>query len=209
MDKKVRNNNMINYSYLALGDSYTIGEQVLFAENFPNQTVQLLRKMGFEFCAAEIIAKTGWTTDELSSAIENTTFLKKYDIVSLLIGVNNQYRGRSAAEFKIEFEHLLQKAIQFADNKPRRVFILSIPDWGVTPFAESRDREQIKGEIDAFNTVCKKAAVAFQTQFINITTSQREDAAKTAFLAPDGLHPSGIEYKKWADKLTDAILKQL
>ena len=105
---------MINYSYLALGDSYTIGEQIPFAENFPNQTVQLLREAGFAFYAAEIIAKTGWTTDELNTAIENTTFLKKYNIVSLLIGVNNQYRGRSVVEFKIEFEQLLQKAIQFA-----------------------------------------------------------------------------------------------
>ena len=121
---------MINYAYLALGDSYTIGEQVPFAENFPNQTIQLLRKTGFAFYGAEIIAKTGWTTDELSHAIENTALLETYDVVSLLIGVNNQYRGRSATEFKIEFEHLLQKAIQFAGNKPYRVFVLSIPDWG-------------------------------------------------------------------------------
>jgi lysophospholipase L1-like esterase len=200
---------MINFSYLALGDSYTIGEQVLFAENFPNQTVQQLRGSGFGFYAAEIIAKTGWTTDELSNAIESTTFLKKYDIVSLLIGVNNQYRGRTATEFKIEFEHLLQKAIQFADNKPGRVFVLSIPDWGLTPFAESRDIKQITEEIDTFNKVCQNSATAFQTHFIDITVSQRADVTKKEFLAPDGLHPSGMEYKKWADKLTDAILKQL
>lgn len=200
---------MINYSYLALGDSYTIGEQVSFAENFPNQTVQQLRKTGFGFYAAEIIAKTGWTTDELSTAIEGTSFLKKYDIVSLLIGVNNQYRGRSAAEFKIEFEHLLQKAIQFADNKSNRVFVLSIPDWGVTPFAEGKDRKQVAGEIDDFNIVCKNSATGFRTHFIDITASQRTDGNKTAFLAPDGLHPSGMEYKKWAVKLTDGILKQL
>jgi lysophospholipase L1-like esterase len=200
---------MINYSYLALGDSYTIGEQVVFAENFPNQTVQQLRKMGFAFYAAEIIAKTGWTTDELSTAIENTTFLKKYDIVSLLIGVNNQYRGRSTTEFKIEFEQLLQKAIRFADNNPGHVFVLSIPDWGITPFAEGRDRKQIANEIDAFNTVCQNSAAALQTHFINITSSQRADGNKAAFLAADGLHPSGMEYKKWAGKLTDAILKAL
>ena len=200
---------MINYSYLALGDSYTIGEQVTFAEDFPNQTVQQLRKMGFAFYAAEIIAKTGWTTDELSTAIENTTFLKKYDIVSLLIGVNNQYRGRSATEFKIEFEQLLRKAIQFADNKPGNVFVLSIPDWGVTPFAEGRDTKHVADEIDAYNTECEKLAEAFQTNFINITSSQRADGNKTAFLAADGLHPSGMEYTKWAGKLSDAILKAL
>lgn len=200
---------MINYSYLALGDSYTIGEQVSFAENFPNQTVQILRRSGMDFYAAEIIAKTGWTTDELSSAIENTTMLDQYDVVSLLIGVNNQYRGRSATEFKIEFEHLLQKAIQFSGNRPYRVVVLSIPDWGVTPFAEGRDRKQVAEEINVFNDICKKSAAAFKARFINITTSQREDGNKTDFLAADGLHPSGKEYKKWADELADAILKAL
>jgi lysophospholipase L1-like esterase len=208
MDQKI-SSNMINYSYLALGDSYTIGEQVPFAENFPNQTVQILRKTGFAFYAAEIIAKTGWTTDELSNAIENTVILETYDVVSLLIGVNNQYRGRSATEFKIEFEHVLQKAIQFAGNKPYRVFVLSIPDWGVTPFADGRERKQIADEIDAYNYICEASAKEFQTNFINITPSQREDGNKTEFLAPDGLHPSEKEYKKWADKLTDAILKEL
>ena len=200
---------MSNYSYLALGDSYTIGEQIPFAENFPNQTVQLLREMGFAFYAAEIIAKTGWATDELNNAVESTTFLKKYDIVSLLIGVNNQYRGRSAFQFKIEFEQLLQKAIQFADDNSSRVFILSIPDWGVTPFAEGRDRKQVADEIDAYNAVCENSAAAFKTHFINITTSQREDGSKTVFLAADGLHPSGMEYKKWADKLAEAVIKIL
>ncbi len=200
---------MSNYSYLALGDSYTIGEQVDFAENFPNQAVQILRKSGLAFYAAEIIAKTGWTTDELSSAIENTITLENYDIVSLLIGVNNQYRGRSATEFKIEFEHLLQKAIQFSGNRPYRVIVLSIPDWGVTPFAAGRDRKQVAAAIDVYNDVCKRSAAAFKANFINITVSQREDGNKADFLAPDGLHPSGKEYKKWAAELADAILKAL
>lgn len=200
---------MLNYTYLALGDSYTIGEQVPFAENFPNQAVQLLRKSGFTFHAAEIIAKTGWTTDELSNAIESTVTLETYDIVSLLIGVNNQYRGRSTTEFKVEFEHLLQKAIQFAANKPYRIFVLSIPDWGVTPFAEGRDRKQVAEEIDAYNYICESSAKEFQANFINITSSQRADGNKAEFLAPDGLHPSGLEYKKWMVKLTDAILKEL
>ena len=200
---------MINYSYLALGDSYTIGEQVPFADNFPNQTVQLLRRSGFAFQAVEIIAKTGWTTDELNTAIENTTMLKTYDIVSLLIGVNNQYRGRSASEFKIEFEHLLQLAIQFADNKPYRVFVLSIPDWGVTPFAEGKNRKQVAEEIDAYNYICEASAKQFLANFIEITSSQRHDGNRTDFLAADGLHPSGKEYVKWAIKLSDAILKEL
>lgn len=200
---------MINYSYLALGDSYTIGEQVTFAENFPNQAVQVLRKSGFMFHAAEIIAKTGWTTDELNHAIEKTITFETYDIVSLLVGVNNQYRGRSATEFKIEFEHLLQRAIQFAANKPYRVFVLSIPDWGVTPFAEGRDRKQVAEEIDAYNYICESSAKEFHANFINITASQREDGNKEEFLAPDGLHPSGLEYKKWAARLADGILKEI
>jgi len=209
MDQKISGNNMTTYSYLALGDSYTIGEQVAFAENFPNQTIQLLRRKAFAFYAAEIIAKTGWTTDELSNAIENTAVLETYDIVSLLIGVNNQYRGRSAAEFKIEFEHLLQKAIQFAGNKPYRVFVLGIPDWGITPFAEGRDRKQVAEEIDAYNYICETSAKEFHTHFINITNSQREDGNKTEFLAADGLHPSGKEYNKWSAKLADAIVKEM
>lgn len=200
---------MANYTYLALGDSYTIGEQVPFAENFPNQTVQLLRKTGFTFNASEIIAKTGWTTDELSKAILSVLSLESYDIVSLLIGVNNQYRGRSANQFKIEFEQMLQKAIEFAANKPYRVFVLSIPDWGVTPFAEGRDRKQVADEIDAYNYICETSSKEFQTNFINITSSQRDDGNKVEFLAADGLHPSGLEYKKWAVKLADAILKEI
>ena len=200
---------MMNYSYLALGDSYTIGEQVPFAENFPNQTVQILRRSGLAFNAAEIIAKTGWTTDELGNAIENTTRLEIYDTVSLLIGVNNQYRGRSATGFKIEFEQLLQKAIRFSGNRPYRVVVLSIPDWGVTPFAEGRDKKQTADEIDVYNDICKRSATAFKTHFINITTSQREDGSKTEFLASDGLHPSGKEYKKWAAEFADVISKAL
>jgi lysophospholipase L1-like esterase len=192
-----------------LGDSYTIGEQVPFAENFPNQTVQLLRRSGFSFSGAEIIARTGWTTDELNNAIEHSALLPAYDVVSLLIGVNNQYRGRSATEFKIEFEHLLQKAIQFAENKPYRVFVLSIPDWGITPFADGRDRKQVADEIDTFNYICETSAKQFLANYINITPSQREDGDKTEFLAADRLHPSGKEYEKWALKLADCILKEL
>ena len=203
---------MINYSYLALGDSYTIGEQVLFAENFPNQTTALLNTTAdnvSHFTAPEIIAQTGWTTDELIAAMDAAHLTKQYDIVSLLIGVNNQYRGRLANNFKIEFENLLQRAIQLAGNNPQRVFVLSIPDWGITPFAEGRNRKQVADEIDAYNNVCETSAAAFKTHFINIITSQRTDGNKTEFLAPDGLHPSGKEYNKWAVKLADIILKEL
>ncbi len=192
-------------SYLALGDSYTIGESVLLHQSFPYQTTQLLRKEKFQIAAPEIIAKTGWTTDELDEQINTTTLLNYYDIVTLLIGVNNQYRGRNAKNFEIEFEHLLQRAIQFANNKPNQVFVLSIPDWGVTPFAEGRERKKIAEEIDIYNLVCEKASEKYKTNFINITEEQRKDGNNPAFLAPDGLHPSALEYKKWANQLAQKI----
>jgi len=199
----------MKFSYLALGDSYTIGEQVSPADCFPHQTVDLLEKKTLSFDLPEIIAKTGWTTDELDVAIDAAGISGQYDIVSLLIGVNNQYRGRPVKNFEIEFEHLLQRAIQFANNKPSHVFVLSIPDWGVTPFAEGRDRKQVAEEIDAYNKVCETSAKQFLANFINITVSQREDGARAEFLATDGLHPSGKEYKKWSAKLADAIMKEM
>jgi lysophospholipase L1-like esterase len=189
-------------SYLALGDSYTIGEQVLPEENFPNQTASLLKNI---LAKPEIIATTGWTTDELDAAITRANISAQYDVVSLLIGVNNQYRGRSLENFEVEFGNLLQRATQFAANKPGCVFVLSIPDWGVTPFAEGRDKKKIAEEIDAYNNVCQMTAEKFNSSFIDITTSQRADGDKEAFLAEDKLHPSGKEYLKWAEKLAAAI----
>lgn len=212
---------MKEYSYLALGDSYTIGEQVPPEENFPNQTAALLNKIvretpsavanpdgGYKITTPEIIAVTGWTTDELDTGINAAKISRQYDIVSLLIGVNNQYRGRELSNFKIEFEQLLQRAIEFADNKPTHVFVLSIPDWGVTPFAEGRDRKQIASEIDAYNKVCETSAAAFGTHYIDIAAAQRADGAKDEFLANDQLHPSGKEYAKWAAELAAAIKKE-
>ena len=193
------------FSYLALGDSYTIGEQVKRDESFPYQTVQLLRKDGMQVNAPEIIATTGWTTDELNKAIENTILLEKYDIVSLLIGVNNQYRGRSASNFIIEFEHLLQLSIRVAGNIAHHVFVVSIPDWGVTLFAEGRDRKIIAEEIDSYNRVCESSSKKFQVNYIDITASQRQDGSSADYIAGDGLHPSGKEYSKWAAKLAGSI----
>jgi lysophospholipase L1-like esterase len=195
----------MQYSYLALGDSYTIGEQVAAAENFPNQTAALLKNV---LAAPKIIATTGWTTDELDNAVNEATITSTYNIVSLLIGVNNQYRGRAVSNFNIEFDHLLQRAIQFANNKASYVFVLSIPDWGVTPFAAGSDRKKIATEIDAYNKVCEAAAKKFGSHYIDITTSQRIDGNKEEFLAADKLHPSGKEYAKWAVKLSAAIKKE-
>lgn len=189
-------------TYLALGDSYTIGEQVLLEENFPHQTVALLNG---KLSIPQIIATTGWTTDELDAAITAANITTTFDIVSLLIGVNNQYRERTINNFEIEFEHLLQRGIEFANNKSTHVVVLSIPDWGVTPFADGRDREKIATEIDAYNLVCKIAAQKFNTHFIDITTAQRLDGSKEEFLAADKLHPSAKEYAKWAKRLAEKI----
>lgn len=198
---------MKKYSYLALGDSYTIGEQVLPEESFPAQAIALLNQdqAAAQYDAPEIIATTGWTTDELNTAIDAAGITTSYDIVSLLIGVNNQYRGRPVENFAIEFEVLLQRAIHFANNKPDHVFVLSIPDWGVAPFAADRDRNKIAEEIDAYNLVCKNTAAKLQVHFIDITAAQRRDGAKQEFLAADQLHPSGSEYKKWAVQLAAAV----
>jgi len=193
------------YSYLALGDSYTIGESVPSTDNFPNQTVSFLKASGIDFKAAEIIAQTGWTTDELQSRINSYTFHPPYDIVTLLVGVNNQYRGRSVDSYKPEFENLLNQAIQFAGNKADHIIVLSIPDWGITPFASGRDKDQIAREIDAYNVANKAIAEQYKVQYIDITPWTREAANDLTLLAPDGLHPSAKEYKRWAEKLSDKI----
>lgn len=196
-------------NYLALGDSYTIGESVPVYESFPYQTVQLLRKNGHRFNAAEIVAKTGWTTDELQEGINNTILQSTYNFVSLLIGVNNQYRGRAFREYADEFEHLVQQAIQLAGKKSNHVFVLSIPDWGVTPFAEGRNRTEISATIDLFNQHNKIITEKYFCHYIDITAGTREAATDGSLLAADKLHPAGKEYKRWAEKLCMLILKEL
>ncbi len=197
------------YSYLALGDSYTIGESVPGNQNFPSQAIELLRKNGFSFSDAMIVAKTGWTTDELKDGISKSELNAPYDFVSLLIGVNNQYRGRSLEEFANEFDELLKKAIEFAGNKANHVIVLSIPDWGVTPYAEGRNRQKIASEIDAFNQVNKAFADRYKVNYIDITQGTREAATDLSLLTGDELHPSGKEYRRWAQKLATIIQQQL
>lgn len=193
------------YYYLALGDSYTIGERLPPPDNFPNQVYAMMKNDTVDFQPPHIIAKTGWTTDELEMGIvsaNNAEPLRStYDFVSLLIGVNNQYRGRSVDNYKPEFEELLKKAITYAGNKPERVVVLSIPDWGVTPFADGRDRAQIAREIDAYNAANKQIAEQYHVQYIDITPWTREASADNSLLASDGLHPSAKEYKRWAERI--------
>jgi len=196
-------------SFLALGDSYTIGESVPVYLSFPYQTVQLLRKKGIAVHAAEIVAKTGWTTDELMAGIDKTVLEKEYDIVTLLIGVNNQYRGKPTDAYAIEFETLLNKAIAFAGSKKKQVFVLSIPDWGATPFAEGRDRKKIAAEIDDFNSINRKITESRGIAYISITEGTREAPSNPQLVAKDGLHPSGDDYARWANKLVLEILQSI
>ena len=193
------------HTYLALGDSYTIGELVESAYNFPHQTVALLNTLGFTVAEPIIIATTGWTTDELANAIAEKNLQDTYSFVTLLIGVNNQYRGRDLDNYKIEFTELLQKAIHFAGKQPNHVFVLSIPDWGATPFAEGKDRSQIALEIDDFNAANAQITAACNCHYLNITNSTRINAVNTTFLASDGLHPSAKEYEVWANRLAPLV----
>jgi len=197
-----------SYTYLALGDSYTIGENVQPHESFPYRVIELLTKEGFNFNSPDIIAKTGWTTDELQVSINKYKLLPSYDFVTLLIGVNNQYQGRRVENYKQEFESLLKQAIRFAGDKAKHVIVLSIPDWGATPFAADRDKDQISKEIDAFNAVNKSLAKRYKTQYIEITAGTRDHAGDLSFITTDGLHPSGKEYSGWAVKIS-AIVKKL
>ncbi len=197
------------YSYLALGDSYTIGEQVPIHDNFPNQTVQLLRKQHFDIADPVIVATTGWTTDELAAAIREHNLHETFSFVTLLIGVNNQYRGRSVENYRQEFEQLLDQAIVFANGNAGSVLVLSIPDWGATPFAEGKDRSQVAREIDEYNAACKAVALDHKCQYLYITDSTREHAVTPAFLASDGLHPSSAEYAVWAERLAPLVAATL
>lgn len=196
------------HTFLALGDSYTIGESVLLHESFPYQVVQALRKKDLAFNAPEVIAKTGWTTDELDSAIKEYRFLPKYDFVTLLIGVNNQYRGREILEYKEQLEELLKKAIELAGKK-EHVVLVSIPDYGVTPFAKDHDTEKIAREIDMFNTVIIALSIQYKVHYIDITPGSRLAKSNPGLVAEDGLHPSAKEYANWAEKIADLIISQM
>lgn len=193
--------------YLALGDSYTIGQSVDIKDRFPMQTQALLIASGYtNLSAPDIIAATGWTTVTLQSAIESTTALKNdYDVVSLLIGVNDQYQRRDTTGYRQNFTKNLTTAIYHAGGKPTHVFVLSIPDYGVTPFGKRDNPEQIRQQIDWFNAINYEVTQQKGCTYINITPSTREAAYDLSLVASDGLHPSGKEYLKWATMLAPAM----
>jgi hypothetical protein len=196
-------------SLLCLGDSYTIGESVPLHAGFPYQTIQLLRKKGLHFHAPEIVAQTGWTSFELADHILNQQLEASYDFVTLLIGVNNQYRGLPIKGFENDFEFLLKKAIHFAGGNSKHVVVISIPDWSVTPFASKRSIGNASKEIDDFNLVCQNFATKYQCHFINITPQTRLAKNDTSLLAGDQLHYSAKSHSIWAAELTNTISLQL
>ena len=204
--------------YLALGDSYTIGESVAEDERWPNQLAALITsspqfakpiggtERGME---VTIIARTGWTTDELWQSIQAAKPEPPYDLVSLLIGVNNQYRGYGINEYREQFILLLNESIEYAGGDPNRVIVLSIPDWGVTPFAASRDRGQIGKEINAFNLVNRAESEKAGVHYVDVTPGSREATDDISLVASDGLHPSGKMYSEWARLAYPEALKVL
>lgn len=191
--------------FLALGDSYTIGEGVPEAGRWPVQLAALLRARGIALDAPRIIATTGWTTGELDAGIDAAHAADPIPtdqaLVSLLIGVNNQYRGRSLTEYEVQFAGLLERAIEFAGGEASRVIALAIPDWGVTPFAiqSGRDRAQIATQLDAFNLSAQRMTEARGARFVDTAPVSRERGGEVAMLADDGLHPSGAMYALWAE----------
>jgi lysophospholipase L1-like esterase len=187
--------------FLALGDSYTIGEGVEANGRWPNQ---LATRLGLD--PPEILAQTGWTTGELSAAMDAHAFQPPYALVTLLIGVNNQYRGRDLANYREEFTHLLQRAIELAGGNAQHVVVVSIPDWSITPFANAsgRDVHAIAREIDAYNAANAEIARTLHVHYADITAISRDGGEREDMLVSDGLHPSAAMYTRWLDAIVRA-----
>ncbi len=197
------------YQYLALGDSYTIGQSVPADAAFPAQLVNALNAQQIGIANPKIIAQTGWTTDDLQAAINIEKPEAKYDLVTLLIGVNNQFRNYSETSYRQQFVSLLNQAIYFAKGNKAHVFVLSIPDWGVTPFASGYDRSMIAKEIDRFNAINKEESAKAGVAYVDITAISRTAANDPSLIAADGLHPSAKMYGLWVKELAPVVLSKL
>lgn len=188
--------------FLSLGDSYTIGEGVPESGRWPVQLAAALRAT-HKIDPPEIVARTGWTTDELADAMSRHTFHPPYALVTLLIGVNNQYRGRDLQNYRDQFRALLNRAIELAGGKPQRVIVVSIPDWGVTPFAREsgRDLAQIAREIDAYNAANAQISQMLHVHYVDVTAISRDGGGEPEMLVGDGLHPSAVMYRRWMEAI--------
>ena len=200
---KEKEKNQSNLRYLALGDSYTIGEGIEFEYNYPKQIVNQI----FLIDTVTVIAKTGWTTDELIDTLNNLQ-IDKFDVVSLLIGVNNQFRGYQIDKYIMEFESLLNRAIDYSKDK-KNVFVLSIPDYGVTPFGKVKGQERIYREINSYNNINRIMAEKYNVMYFDITEISRKAENDSSLLAEDKLHPSKKMYKMWIEKLKYELLDSL
>ncbi|MCX8491796.1 MAG: SGNH/GDSL hydrolase family protein [Cyclobacteriaceae bacterium] len=190
--------------YLALGDSYTIGESVSEPERWPNQLVDSMAKKGIQIGKPTIIATTGWCTDDLRNAMNNAHLKNEYELVSLLIGVNNQYQGKSSSIYASEFEELLKWAVQLARGKKQRVFVVSIPDYGFTPFGKPKQGE-ISKAIDEFNEINAQITYKYGIRYFNITDISRDGLSDPSWIATDGLHPSGKMYAHWVELISKGL----
>ena len=195
-------------SYLALGDSYTIGEGVAEPERWPMQLASRARANGIPLADPQIIARTGWTTGELAAALSLADPKGPYGWVSLLIGVNNQYRGMPVEDYRAGFANLLDRAVALAGGRPERVLVLSIPDWGASFYGRNYDSASIASEIDAFNRVNLEVTIARGCRYADVTPASRAARGDESRFAPDGLHPSGIQYAEWVEAALAALGKR-
>ncbi|MFV8224703.1 SGNH/GDSL hydrolase family protein [Christiangramia aquimixticola] len=197
------------YTFLALGDSYTIGESVVETKRWPVQLAEQLRVRGYKMAAPRIIAKTGWTTEDLLQGMDrNLDAQQDFDLVSILIGVNNQYQGKSINEYEAELRTIFRRAVNHSRTLEKGVFAVSIPDYGYTPFGAS-NQEKISAEIDEFNAVFRKVANEFNVPFYNITPISREAKNNPELIASDNLHPSALMYEKWVDMIINQVAEKL
>lgn len=195
--------------FLALGDSYTIGEGVKVDERWPNQLFNTLCALGLPVSELKVIARTGWTTSELMAAIEYANLKYSYTLVSLQIGVNDQYRGYDQSHYQQEIRTLLERAIAHAAGRAGCVMVLSIPDWSVTPFAKDRDRARIAAEIDGFNLINRAESKRLHANHIDVTPFSRRAGKDMSLLAVDQLHPSGKMYALWVENMLPTVLQIL
>ncbi len=199
----------MDFSYLALGDSYTIGEGVGVNQSWPVQLVERLKERGYKVASPKIVARTGWTTRNLITNIESEINVQRdFDLVSILIGVNNQYQKRTITEFEVELREIFRKAIMHSKLQEKGVFALSIPDYGVTPFG-ANNADTIAFQIARFNDVVRRVAQDNNVEYYNITPISREAAVNRNLIAGDSLHPSALMYRRWVDEIIDEVEEKL